>query len=297
MRAFLLLGLLIPIVLSGCLSPPDIISEEQALFQQQVAGSDEVNHYYLSVENDILHYAAAGDPKKPALIIIHGTPGSWQQYARYLLDDNLREHFYRIVIDRPGWGESTLGNNRRIASFPEQAMVIGELARDLKARNGNQPVILMGHSLGSSVAPRVAMDYPQAIDGLMLFAGSLDPKLGNPRWYNRLGAIPGVGLFVGDGLMNANKEVFALRDNLNGMLPLWEKIQAQTLVVQGMKDELVYPANIDFAERVIPNDKAWIIRLENEGHLFPMTLRQEVADWAICLLDRIETSDKSQCQI
>lgn len=295
MNVSILKGLLV-VVLLGTLSAcmmPEPIKKEQALFESEVMNNPSLSHHLFKVDDDTLHYAAAGDPQKPAMVIIHGTPGSWQQYSRYILEERLLEHYYMLVIDRPGWGGSTLGGEQSHASFEEQSIIIGALAKALKEQSGGKPVVLAGHSLGSSIAPRVAMDYPELIDGLLLFAGTLDPALGDPRWFNYVASIPGMGYLVGSSMMRANKEVHDLKGNLERMLPLWEGLQAQTTVVQGMSDKLVYPANIDFAETVLNPENSRIIRLKDEGHLFPMTMRDEVMSWALELLERINNLDKS----
>lgn len=293
MRARLLLFIL-PILLMAC-SAPDIIEEERTLFETQIANNPRVSKHQLKVGEDTLFYASAGDTQKPALIIIHGTPGSWKQYARYLLDERLLEHFYMIVVDRPGWGKSTLGGDKKIASFQQQGNIFAALARVLKDGNQGQPVLLMGHSLGSSIAPRAAMDHPDEIDGLLLFAGTLDPQLGKPRWFNTLAKYSGISLLLSDNMALANQEIFALKENLDAMSPLWADLQAQTLVVQGMKDGLVHPENIDYAENVLNSEQSSTIRLEGEGHLFPMSRREEVANWAICLLKRVQ-GEASNCK-
>ena len=274
---------------SACMMP-EPLKQEQALFASEVVNNPLISHHLFKTGDDTLHYVAAGDSQKPAMMIIHGTPGSWQQYARYILEQRLLEHYYMMVIDRPGWGGSVLGDRQSHASFEEQSAIIGALASALKEHSGGQPVVLAGHSLGSSIAPRVAMDHPESIDGLLLFAGTLDPALGKPRWFNHLASIPGVSYLVGANMMRANDEIHDLKGNLERMLPLWESLQVQTTVVQGMRDKLVYPANIDFAEQVLDPANSSIIRLEGEGHLFPMTMRDKVMDWALELLARIEQS-------
>src|SRR5262245_45893475 len=49
-------------------------------------------------------YLSAGEPDAPLVILIHGTPGSAVQWARFLSDPvpGLRT----IAIDRPGFGQS-----------------------------------------------------------------------------------------------------------------------------------------------------------------------------------------------
>lgn len=275
------------VFVSGCMMP-EPLKQEQKLFATEVLNNPLVSHHLLTVNEDVLHYAAAGNPKNPSLIIIHGTPGSWQQYARYIIEERLLEHFYMIVIDRPGWGGSVLAGEHNVANFKLQSSIIGALIKQRKEESGDQAVILLGHSLGASLAPQIAMDHPEWVDGLMLFAGTLSPELATPRWYNRIAAIPGVGWFAGESLMRANEEIFALKANLEQMELGWADLQAKYIVVQGMKDNLVYPENIDYAQQVLNPANGKIIRLQDQGHLFPMTKRDRVMDWALELLEMIQ---------
>lgn len=270
----------------GC-SDRNVISQEEAYVAQTIDQHPDITHHYLPVNGHILHYAAHGDSRKPALVIIHGTPGSWRQYARYLLNPVLLKNYYMVVIDRPGWGESVLAGKQVMTSFKEQAHIIAELARELRQQSGNQAVVIMGHSLGASLAPRIAMDFPELIDGLLLFAGTLDPKLSSPRWFNYVGTAPLMKYVIGDQLHRSNQEIFALKDNIAAMSVMWPAVQAEVVAVQGMKDGLVYPANIDFIEQTFPSETTMVVRLDNEGHLFPMTRRDDVVTWSLLLLDRI----------
>lgn len=274
--------------ITACFAPK-IIKQEQILFNELVANSDQVYRYTLNVDKNQLFYAASGDPKKPAIIIIHGTPGGWQQYARYLVDESLLKKFYVVVMDRPGWGQSFLGGEKQIASFGEQAKIISALAQKLKRESNNQPVILMGHSLGASIAPKVAMDYPQSVDGLLLFAGTLSPALSNPRWFNHLAKNSVVSYVIGGEMRKSNKEILALKNEMTLMATQWNTLRVKTVVVQGMKDKLVYPENVDFAETELNAEITDVIRLEEDGHLFPMTRRDDVVTWASCLLEKINT--------
>ncbi len=139
------------------------------------------------------------------------------------------------------------------------------------------------------------MNHPQAVDGLLLFAGTLSPDLSDPRWFNRVAKAPGINFLIGDMMRKSNQEILALKSEMTAMEPLWPRVNAETIVVQGMKDQLVYPENILFAENKLNPDVTEAIRLEQEGHLFPMTLRSDVANWAACLLSRI-TSGLEHCR-
>lgn len=149
----------------------------------------------------------------------------------------------------------------------------------------------MGHSLGASLAPQIAMDFPGLVDGLLLFAGTLDPALASPRWFNYLARLPFLSWVIGDRLHKANQEIFALKDNITKMSQRWSALQAVTFVVQGTADELVYPANIDYAAHAFPPKITTTITLDNEGHLFPMTRPDDVEQWATNILSVIRQRD------
>jgi len=296
MKILFTVSLLSALLLSALLacSAPEIIQQERQWVNDQLMNNPQIRKQTLNYQGNTLFYASNGDPAKPALIIIHGTPGSWHQYARYMLNKDLLQNVQVVVIDRPGFGQSTLAADKLIANFKEQAAMIAALAKHIKQGNAGQPILLMGHSLGSSIAPRVAMDYPKLIDGLLLFAGTLTVDLANPRWFNHLASVPGVYYLLNKSMVKANKEIFALKENLSAMQALWKDLSAYTLVVQGMKDELVYPANIDFAESVLNPTWSHIVRLPDEGHLFPMYLRKEVVKWSLCALKSIQVT-KNRC--
>ena len=282
-----LLGVLLAISLAGCLAPKEL-EKEWELFDSIVVNNVEISRQYFEVDGDRLFYAAAGDSTKPALIIIHGTPGNWHQYARYMLNEQLRERFYVIVVDRPGWGHSVAGNTREIISYERHAKIFSAFSLELKKHNNQRPVVLLGHSLGSSIAPRVAMDHPGSVDGLLLLAGTLSPKLSGLRWYNQIARLPGMGYIIGGKLTKSNLEILALRSEMKLMASRWASLDLPVIVVQGLKDTNVYPANADFAEENLAPESTDVIRLEKEGHLFPLTRRQEVVSWSLCLLDKID---------
>lgn len=274
------------VLLAACSNNGDILQQEREYVEAQVLNNPAIKHQTINVDQHRLHYIVNGDTSKPALIIIHGTPGSWQQYSRYALNETLLKHFQVAVIDRPGWGGSILGEGLSIASFELQAEIVAALAQDFKEKNNGKPVILMGHSLGGSLLPRIAMDHPASVDGLLLLAGTVDPELSSPRWFNHAGRIPLIPYLVGDDLNRANQEVFALKENIASMDGRWQEITAQTIAVQGTEDGLVYPGNSDFIEAEFNPELTEVIRLEGEGHLFPMTLREQVVEWVMTLLAR-----------
>lgn len=274
--------------LSAC-STPDLFVQEARYFEEQVKGHPGLTFAPPQEQSFRLNYVSIGDRSKPALVFIHGTPGSWRNASRYLMDEQLQNRAYLVAIDRPGWGESRFQGKKVEPSFSAQARLMKPLLEALQQQNHGAGVILVGHSLGASLAPKIAMDYPHLVDGLILLSGSLDPGLGKPRWYNRAATMGVVSWFLDPGLRKANREIMPLHKELHNMLPAWQNIRIPVTLIQGMKDELVFPENADFAERVMVNADLKVIRLAQAGHFVPWENRTTVRAEINALLTKLNS--------
>lgn len=107
-----------------------------------------------------LNYRVFGDPKKPALVLIHGLDGAWQTFAN--VTEALAQDHYVIAYDQRGHGQSAEGG----PSFFSEVM-----ARDLLALLDHLHVPqahILGHSLGARTATRFAEMYPQRVRSLII---------------------------------------------------------------------------------------------------------------------------------
>src|SRR5687768_3424492 len=69
-----------------------------------------LNIYDTVINERHLHYAVSGSEDLPTLVFIHGSPGSWMNYVKFMWDTTLRKKFRMVSIDRPGFGYSDFGN-------------------------------------------------------------------------------------------------------------------------------------------------------------------------------------------
>ena len=210
--------------------------------------------------NRTIHFVEIGREQDKLIIFIHGTPGSWQAFANYLDDADLSSKARMIGVDRPGFGNS--GAGKLVPSLSRQGLMLSPLL-DLSPNKCG--AILVGHSLGAPLAVRMAMDYPDKVGALVLIAPSLDPVLESPRWYNRLAEYKVLKWMIPSQLLLANDEVMVLQNELEEMLPLWDSLDLPVTVIQGQKDNLVNPANADFAERMLANGLK-TVRVPKAGH-------------------------------
>lgn len=281
--------LLLVLAVSACMPAP--IRQQQAQ-AEQLRTDPAISTRQVEHADGVLNYAHSGlavDASKVIIVFVHGTPGRWENAGAYLQDDLLRSSAALISVDRPGWGDSLSAVDT--STFAEQSKQISVLLGHLKAQTINGPneqkLILAGHSLGASIAPRVAVDSPELVDGLLLMSGTLNPDLGGPRWFNRLAAIPGVYCVLPEALLNSNREIMQLKGSLQEMQPLWPEVNVPVTVMQGMQDGLVYPANIEFAEHMLASSTSRFVRLPGAGHLVNLEYHDDVREELLALIARV----------
>ncbi|MDB5232665.1 MAG: alpha/beta hydrolase superfamily, partial [Chitinophagaceae bacterium] len=126
---------------------------------------------YYSAYGRRLRYLSIENTGKPVLLFIHGSPSSLSFFREYYVDPLLLKYFHIIAIDRPGYGYSGFG--KPLSSIRQQSEMMKALIDSLNVKK--QPVIIFGESYGTSVACRMAMDFPGFFDGLILLGPSLAP--------------------------------------------------------------------------------------------------------------------------
>jgi len=247
------------------------------------------------IHDDSLHYAYSGNiESNVGIIFIHGTPGGWAAFERYLISPKLQKDFLMVAVDRPGWGQSVTKNQKLNGIFSHQAQTISSVFEDFPHKKW----IVLGHSLGASLAPQLAIESPQTVNGLILLAGSLNPKLGNPRWYNYAARTWVISKMVGKVMTESNREIMKLRKQLKLMTAQIDKqsFPVDVIVIQGLKDKLVSPKNPQYV------DEQWrdnfnsieIVELPEAGHFIPWENANTVASAIYAMAIKITQKDIKQ---
>ena len=107
-----------------------------------------------------LHYAEQGDAGGEVIVFLHGWPDSWFSFSRVAA--RIPERYRALLIDQRGYGES---------ERPEGGYDIASMAADVAAlldALSIEHATIVGHSFGSFVARRVALDHPTRVDHLVL---------------------------------------------------------------------------------------------------------------------------------
>jgi pimeloyl-ACP methyl ester carboxylesterase len=240
-------------------------------------------HEYTVSNGRTINYLHVGDENLPLVVFVHGSPGSLSAFIDFMADTTLLKKAQLISVDRAGFGESNFGYAEK--SLKKQSQYLKPILEKYK---NNKPVILVGHSLGGPVIARMAMDYQSMIDGLVIVAGSIDPELEpHETWFRAPLATPFLSWILPRSFRASNLEIYKLKPGLKEMLPLWKNITCNVTIIQGKKDDLVSPANADFAKKMLVNASSidYIIK-DDMSHFVPWQHPELIRGAILQLLDK-----------
>lgn len=107
-----------------------------------------------------MEYVERGDPNGTPVVFLHGVTDSWRSFERVL--PLLPQGVRAFAISARGHGDS---------SRPPSGYLYADMAADLRAFLDAMRIrsaVVVGHSMGSLVAQRFAVDHPQRVAGLVL---------------------------------------------------------------------------------------------------------------------------------
>ncbi len=274
------LYIMLSLILNSCMTFRESPRRINRFFEQnKVKGT--LDHYHAGSRR--MEYAHAGDSTKPMILFIHGSPGSLSAFLWYLTDTTLLNKGFLITADRPGFGHSGFGVAE--PSLGKQSSALKALIDEFPTA---RPVVLVGHSLGGPLIAKIAMDYPDVVDGLVIVAGSIDPELEpNEVWFRAPLATPFLSWILPRSLRASNEELYALKPELQKMIPRWREITCPAVVVHGRKDKLVPFGNVDFAARMLINSDVHYILDDNAGHFIPWQNEGMVREGILNVLKRL----------
>ena len=143
----------------------------------------------VEVAGGTLHILDIGprDAAGPPIVMLHGASSNLE-VMRQPVGERLGRKHRVILIDRPGHGWSTRA--RLEDSTPE---IQARMVEEALAKIGVTSAIFVVHSWSGALGARIALDYPQAVAGLVMLAPVAYPWPGGVGRYNRLIATPVVG--------------------------------------------------------------------------------------------------------
>jgi non-heme chloroperoxidase len=117
-----------------------------------------------------LEYVEQGNSSGPVVICLHGYPDSWQSFAPVL--PYLSSAIHAFALSQRGHGNS---------DRPDEGYDPKDFAADVALfmdQMNLDAAVIVGHSMGATIAQRFALDYPEKTKGLVLI-GTFSTFLGN----------------------------------------------------------------------------------------------------------------------
>jgi non-heme chloroperoxidase len=117
-----------------------------------------------------LHYAEHGDPQGLPVVMLHGITDSWRSFETVM--PHIAPSLRVFSLSQRGHGDSDRPGRYRTRDFGADAAAFIEAL-------GLAPAVVVGHSMGSVNAMRLAIDRPDLLRGLVL-AGAFASFGDNP---------------------------------------------------------------------------------------------------------------------
>ncbi|HEX7775723.1 MAG TPA: alpha/beta hydrolase [Parvibaculum sp.] len=137
-----------------------------------------------------IHYVEMGppSPEGAVIVLVHGASGNVGDMAASLMPELAKRHRV-IAFDRPGHGWSERPRLSDMTNPAAQARVLHEALTKL----GVVKPVLLGHSWGGAVATAYALEFPNALSGLLVLSGATHVWEGETAWYHKLVGMPVAG--------------------------------------------------------------------------------------------------------
>lgn len=273
-RSLILFFLVLSVTWSGCFRK--FIKSDRDIEKHYQSKTVKPEFDFFETPTGKIHFVRFSPSSlKPLLVFIHGAPGAWYGWMNLLDDSILQKNFEMVAMDRPGYGKSEAGPQS--LSISEQAKRISFLLKNLK---GNRDVILVGRSYGSPVAARLAMDYPDLVQGMVLISSAVDPSHEKFFWFSGLGKNDFFRRLIPHPINRATDEKFKHVEELRQLLPCWSQIRVPVRIMVGENDNIVDPVNSQFLDSVLVNSPHSVISLPGVDHLIsyrkPDLVRNEI---------------------
>lgn len=156
--------------------------------------------FFLPSQRMNLFLYEAGSPDAPPVLLVHGL-GDEADTWRHILP-GLSEQYRVIAPDLPGFGRSDRPGLAYTPAFFRD--VLHELLDTLDIMQ----VMLVGHSLGATLAHSISLDYPGRVSRLALLSGSLLARNQKLDPATLLYLVPGLGEWLYTRLRKDPQEAY-----------------------------------------------------------------------------------------
>lgn len=223
--------------------------------------------FYTDYNGRKIHYVSAGPDTLPLILLIHGSPGSWDALKEFIADTSISNHARVVSVDRAGYG---LTGGKGLESLQEQAVSIAGI---LNTNKSGKKAIVVSHSYGGAVAAQLAMDHYDQIGSLILAAPAISPENQPRKWYNYAGKFFLFRWIMSPAFQASNKEMWPLKEELEKQDKRWDELQNMLItIIHGNKDVLVPFETVEFLCGKMGDSQCYKqVTVKNMNHFIPWT--------------------------
>ena len=128
-------------------------------------------------------------------------------------------------------------------------------------------MVLLGRSYGAPIAAWLSINYPQQIEKLLMVSPVIDPQKEKFYWFSGIAKWKPIQWMLPKMLNVATKEKYTHQNEMELMLPKWNKLYIPTCVITGENDRIADTSNFGFAKCHLNNCESFFYKLKNTGHL------------------------------
>ncbi len=243
---------------------PFCASQENLLEKFKTAGITLTDNYYDN-EGYKVHYVTVGDPTKPAVLFIHGSPGSWDTFVNFLTDADLAKDSYMIAVDRPGYRDT---GGKPLNSADEQAHMLLPLLDKITGK-----VIVVSHSYGGPIATELVLHAPEKIDSVILLSPTLEPAGEEHNYLKRISQVvaltPIIRNLINPNLYNAAVELRGIPTEMRATEEDMKSITVPVTIIHGDADKIAPVSNIEYVKTHFTGTKLKVIEVADMTHSIP----------------------------
>ncbi len=201
------------------------------------------------LENDAFHREGDGDWR---VIVFPGTPCNKFLFTRLLT--TAPPGLDMVVLSRPGFGR------RQPQVYPDFEDQVAAARPFLPAscgggEFGDKKIITLGVSYGGELALKTALDFPEAVKGVVTVAALIEEPHDYALHIEKLGDVEGIESYVPNRWMKVRKEVAGRRTQIGPILERLSGIAAPVEVLHGDFDAIVPKSNARRLMDALPEGK------------------------------------------
>jgi pimeloyl-ACP methyl ester carboxylesterase len=123
-----------------------------------------------TINDQPIYVREEGAAHHPVVLLVHGWSSSW--YAMSPLVSLLSSKRFRcLAVDLPGYGQSPPGSDR--ATIAGYADLLAGLIQTVS----DQPVVLVGHSMGGMISLTLTLRHPHLVERMVLLCPTISGRL------------------------------------------------------------------------------------------------------------------------